>query len=196
MMSSFVKCRDAVALRSRIHRARFGQSAQVVCHLQQHRLDVQQDDEMAAYLADAGNEFAAYPGAEIGRCRYRAGIRPDTRLFERSAGELTGLTWEEAGRQWPEMKKGKAAAVFQQAAAAYPRGESLELVYRRAAEALDEAIATEQRVVVISHELTLKALLAHLMAGKLDDAAFALQVENGRPISLVRHNGRWERLGQ
>jgi broad specificity phosphatase PhoE len=118
--------------------------------------------------------------------------RPETRLFERSAGELTGLTWDEAARVWPEMKKGRAAAVFTQASAAYPRGESLAIVYRRAVEALDEALATERRVIVVSHELTIKALVAYLTRGTIDDAAFALKVENGKPISLVRRNGKWE----
>ena len=33
-------------------------------------------------------------------------LRPEPRLFERSAGELTSLTWEEAALRWPEMQKG------------------------------------------------------------------------------------------
>lgn len=119
-------------------------------------------------------------------------MRPDTRLFERSAGDLASLTWEEAARLWPEMKKGKDAAVFRQAGASYPNGESLETVYRRAAAAIDDAMAHERRIIVVSHELTIKALVAYLTRGKIDDAAFALKVENAKPISLIRRDGKWE----
>lgn len=129
-------------------------------------------------------------GAQLGETG-AVRIRPDTRLFERSAGDLTSLTWEEAGQRWPEMRKGAEASVFHQAAAAYPGGESLALVYQRASAALEEAMATERRVVVVSHELTIKALLAYLTRGAIDDAAFALKVENGKPISLVRRDGKW-----
>ena len=118
--------------------------------------------------------------------------RPDTRLFERSAGDLTNLTWDEAAHVWPEMNKARNAAVFKQAGAAYPHGESLEMVYRRATAALDDAIANEHRVIVVSHELTIKAMVAYLTRGKIDDSAFALKVENAKPISLVRRDGKWE----
>ena len=117
--------------------------------------------------------------------------RPDTRLFERSAGDVTNLTWEEAALRWPEMKKGRQAAVFNQATAGYPNGESLDMVYRRAAAAIDEAIASERRIIVISHELTIKTLVAHLTQGRIDDSAFALKVENAKAITLVRENNTW-----
>ena len=117
--------------------------------------------------------------------------RPDTRLFERSAGDVTNLTWGEAAQVWPEMKKGRNALVFSRIDAAYPNGESLEMVYRRASSAIDEAIASERRVIVVSHELTIKALVAHLTNGKIDDKAFSLVVENAKPITLVRTDGKW-----
>ena len=118
--------------------------------------------------------------------------RPDTRLFERSAGDLTNLTWEEAAQVWPEMKKGRDAAVFKQAAAGYPNGESLEIVYHRAAAAIDDATASERRVIVVSHELTLKALVAYLTRGKIDDDAFKLQVKNVAVLTLLRRDGKWQ----
>ena len=111
--------------------------------------------------------------------------RPDTRLFERSAGDVTNLTWDEAALVWPEMKKGREAAVFNDVGASYPNGESLEIVYRRAATALDAAMASEKRIIVVSHELTIKALIAYLTVGRLDASAFAIKVDNARPISLV-----------
>ena len=118
-------------------------------------------------------------------------LRPEPRLFERSAGELTSLTWEEAALRWPEMQKGRDASVFHQATAAYPRGESLADVYRRASSMLDEALREEKRIVVISHELTIKTLLAHLLRGQIDNSAFAYKVENAKPITLVRRDGQW-----
>jgi broad specificity phosphatase PhoE len=116
---------------------------------------------------------------------------PDTRLFERSAGVLTNLTWEQAAARWDEMKKGREAAVFQHADAAYPGGESLALVHARAAAALDERLARHRRVVVVSHELTIKALLSHLLRGRIDDAAFAYKVENAKPLTLRRAGDAW-----
>lgn len=117
--------------------------------------------------------------------------RPDTRLFERSAGDVTNLTWDEAAQRWPEMKKGRQASVFNQATAGYPNGESLEMVYRRASAAIDEAIVSERRIIVISHELTIKTLVAHLTRGRIDDSAFALKVENAKAITLLRKDGKW-----
>ena len=119
-------------------------------------------------------------------------LRPDTRIFERSAGSLTNLTWPEAAQHWPEMAKGRQATVFHQADAAYPNGESLALVYRRASAAIDEAMTQERRIIVISHELTIKTLVAHLTRGKIDDNAFATKVENAKPITLIRRGDRWE----
>lgn len=119
-------------------------------------------------------------------------IRPDTRLFERSAGDVTNLTWDEAALVWPEMQKGREASVFSQAVAGYPNGESLEMVYRRAAAAVEEAITAEPRVIVISHEITIKAIVAYLTQGNIDDKAFAIKVENAKPITLVRKDGKWE----
>ena len=121
---------------------------------------------------------------------------PETRLFERSAGELASLTWEEAAQRWPEMHKGRDASVFRQAHAGYPRGESLADVYHRATAALGEAMQQEKRIVVISHELTIKALLSHLLRGKIDDEAFAYKVDNARPITLVRRDGAWALLAE
>ncbi len=123
-------------------------------------------------------------------------IRPDTRLFERSAGDLTNLTWEEAALRWPEMEKGRQASVFNRVDAAYPNGESLAIVYRRAAAAIDAAMAGERRIIVISHELTIKALVAYLTLGAIDERAFAIAVENAKPITLVRQGERWEVLAQ
>ena len=123
-------------------------------------------------------------------------IRPDTRFFERSAGDVTNLTWDEAAAVWPEMKKGRDAAVFNQIDASYPNGESLDMVYRRASAAIDEAMRQERRIVVVSHELTIKALVAYLTRNALDNGDFAFKVENAKPITLVRKGEVWEIVTQ
>lgn len=117
--------------------------------------------------------------------------RPDTRVQERSAGRLTNLTWDQAALVWDEMKKGRDASVFRHADAAYPEGESLALVYQRAAAALDDYVTQNRRVIVVSHELTIKAMISHLLRHRIDDAAFAIAVENGKPFTLRRVDGEW-----
>ena len=46
-------------------------------------------------------------------------------------------------------------------------------------------------MIVVSHELTIKALLAYLTKGRLDDSVFEFKVENAKPISLIRKDGGW-----
>lgn len=116
---------------------------------------------------------------------------PDTRVQERSAGRLTGLTWDQAAQVWDEMRKGRDAGVFKRADEAYPEGESLALVYQRAAAALDGYVTQSRRIIVVSHELTIKAMIAHLLRHRIDDTAFAVSVENGKPFTLRRVGGEW-----
>lgn len=118
-------------------------------------------------------------------------VIPDTRLMERSAGFLTSLTWIEASKIWPELKKGKEAPVFTNVSFSYPNGESLSDVYRRSAEAIDEHARTHRRVIFVSHELTIKAMLAHLLTGTINDSAFDYEVQNAKPITLRMIDGRW-----
>jgi broad specificity phosphatase PhoE len=118
--------------------------------------------------------------------------QPDTRMQERSAGAVTNMTWEEAATVWDEMKKGRDADIFLHVDAAYPAGESMAMVYRRASASLDEHMLQGRRVIVVSHELTIKALLAHLLRHRIDDSDFATKVENGKPIVLRRTGGEWK----
>jgi broad specificity phosphatase PhoE len=131
-------------------------------------------------------------GAGMADAATLAAARPDTRVMERSAGDVTNLTWEQAADVWPEMKKGKAARVFHNAEFGYPNGESLALVYKRSAAALDDYMRQSKRVVIVSHELTIKAMLAHLLQGKITDDAFKVKVNNAGVISLRRSGDHWE----
>lgn len=130
-------------------------------------------------------------GAGIADDKAVLSATPDPRLFERSAGMVTNLTWDEAGAIWPEMKKGRDAQIFTDANFGYPNGESLSDVYRRAASAIDDYAKTNKRIVVVSHELTIKAMLAYLLDGKIDNSAFKYKVENAKPITLRRVDGKW-----
>jgi len=66
------------------------------------------------------------------------------------------------------------------------------MVYQRSSAALDEYMAQGRRVIVVSHELTIKALLAHLLHHHIDDSDFATKVENGKPIVLRRVGNDWK----
>ena len=113
----------------------------------------------------------------------------DTRVMERSAGVLTSLTWAEAAMRWEPMKAGKNAPVFNDYLAQYPQGESLEMVYNRASTALDEYLENNQVIVIVSHEMTIKAMMSHLLRGCCDDATFAYKVPNAQPIILSQQVG-------
>ena len=130
-------------------------------------------------------------GAGMADAATMAAAKPDTRVMERSAGDVTNLTWEQAAEVWPEMKKGKAARVFHSAEFGYPNGESLALVYKRSAAALEDYMRQSKRVVIVSHELTIKAMLAHLLQGKISDDAFKVKVNNAGVITLRRSGDHW-----
>ncbi|NBB10182.1 histidine phosphatase family protein [Pseudomonas sp. SLFW] len=130
-------------------------------------------------------------GAGIADDKAIQAATPDPRLFERSAGRVTNLTWDEAGAVWPEMQKGRDARIFTDATFGYPNGESLSDVYRRSADAINDYAKTNKRIVFVSHELTIKAMLAYLLDGKIDNAAFKYKVENAKPITLRRVNDKW-----
>jgi broad specificity phosphatase PhoE len=121
-------------------------------------------------------------------------VRQITGLMERSAGDLTGLTWAQAAREWPEMLLGKNANVFKDVDSPYPGGESLRMVHARAAAALRRFLASEQELVVVCHELTIKTLLAELLYQQLDARAFQFEVPNASVISLSANaEGVWTR---
>ncbi|WP_346830870.1 histidine phosphatase family protein [Pseudomonas abietaniphila] len=130
-------------------------------------------------------------GAGIAVDKAMLSATPDPRLFERSAGMVTNLTWDEAGAIWPEMKKGRDAQIVNDANFGYLNGESLSDVYRRAASAIDDYAKMNKRIVIVPHELTIKAMLAYLLNGKIDDSAFKYKVENAKPITLRRVDGKW-----
>ncbi len=120
-------------------------------------------------------------------------VREITALMERSAGDLTGMTWAQAGLEWPEMLRGKSANVFTDVDAPYPEGESLRDVHTRASAAIHRFFAIGDDLVVVSHELTIKALLAELLHKQIDARAFDFNVPNATVIALgTNSNGDWE----
>jgi broad specificity phosphatase PhoE len=137
--------------------------------------------------------------------------KDDPRLMERSAGKLTGLTREEAAKQWPGMASG---SVFKEASAAYPGGtapdgtdypgESLMTLGNRACPALDEHIAeNHQTLVVTAHEMTIKTVVEHLETGCTGDhvdtscttdKTFEVEVPNAMPLPYAKVCDRWVRV--
>jgi broad specificity phosphatase PhoE len=131
-------------------------------------------------------------GARLNQRQLR--LRQTTGLMERDAGDVTGLTWSEAAEVWPEMSRGKDASTFTDADAPYPGGESLRMVHARAIAAVARHLATDNRLVVVCHELTVKALLAEFLHGELDNRAFEFAVPNAQFIELRCVLGVWERV--
>jgi broad specificity phosphatase PhoE len=116
----------------------------------------------------------------------------DNRIRERSAGNLQSLTWPAAAERWPEMAKGGNASVFHDVDATYPGGESLRMVFERATQAFDQHLMLSNRLVVVSHEMTLKALLSGLLDNEgFGNSAFSRTVSNAEPIWVSRSAGQW-----
>jgi broad specificity phosphatase PhoE len=108
----------------------------------------------------------------------------DPGVMERSAGSVTSMTRSDASEIWIPMKAGADASVFVDHEAAYPRGESLQCVYTRAMDALAHYLPQSDLVIVVSHELTIKAMISGLTRDCCDPATFLVEVANAQPIIL------------
>jgi broad specificity phosphatase PhoE len=96
-----------------------------------------------------------------------AGCRPETTpaLRERSVGELTGRSFEEAKLEFPEAY---AALLQRDADACPPGGESYAQCRQRAVAFFEDMLVRHagQRIVLVSHHLTLHLLISHILGGE------------------------------
>lgn len=128
------------------------------------------------YASDLARAFdtAALIGAELG---LQPTLTPALR--ERSVGELTGLTFEEAQQRYPEAY---AAMMRREADACPPGGETYGQCRSRAVAFMDEAIARHRgaRILFVSHHLTIYQLLTHVFGldGTLQRSKLILQIDN------------------
>src|SRR5262249_27603311 len=118
-----------------------------------------------------------------------APVQATDALRERSVGELTGLTFEEARERFPDAY---AALMRRDASACPPGGETIGACRARAVGFFEQALAQHPsgRIVLVSHFATLQQLIAHIIGVEPWPNARALfQVDN-----CALH--RFERLEQ
>ncbi len=91
-------------------------------------------------------------------------LRPDARLREIDVGEWQGLPKSSVQQlpQWVHYQH--APATFQ-----FPRGESLPAVQRRILEAFQEYAESCPGLILVSHNIALKALICHIQGWGLDN---------------------------
>ena len=119
-------------------------------------------------------DTATLIGAELG-------LTPEATpaLRERSVGEMTGLSFEEARLRYPEAY---AAMMRREADACPPGGETYGQCRSRAVEFVEAAIARQRgaRMLIVSHQLTLYQLLTHVFGvdGTQQRGKLILQIDN------------------
>ena len=142
--------------------------------LQGHRVDLElaplgdkQADAVAGALADKAIDavissplLRAMRTAERIAARHGLEVRPEPELREADVGEWENLGWEEIARRWPE-----ACAAFQEDPSrhGYLGGESFSDVAQRALPVFERLAESHpaKTVVVVSHNVVNRALLAH-----------------------------------
>jgi broad specificity phosphatase PhoE len=155
---------------------RHGQTALSVERRFAGRGDVPLTETGRRQAAAAGSALAARGGVELivtsplGRARRTAeavaertgaGLLVDDGLAETDFGEWEGLSFAEAGTQWP----GELAAWLADAEFAPPGGESFAAVAVRVDAALDRLLAAHRgkTVVVVSHVTPIKTIVCRAL---------------------------------
>jgi broad specificity phosphatase PhoE len=108
-----------------------------------------------------------------------AAIQATSALRERSVGQFTGLTFEEAQQRFPDAF---ATLLRREPDACPPGGETYIECRIRAAAFLDQALSQHQgkRIVLVSHHLTLYLLILHVLGleGRAQSQRVFFQVDN------------------
>jgi broad specificity phosphatase PhoE len=122
------------------------------------------------------------------------GLAPvlDARWRERSLGVMDGLLFSEIETRYPEEWQRLRA---NDPRASPPGGETVDQVFARVSEAVDDTIARHQggRVVVISHGLAIFHALAHILGlGSPSAGLKVFTLVDNCSLSSFRHRGdRW-----
>jgi broad specificity phosphatase PhoE len=118
---------------------------------------------------------------------------PTSALRERSVGELTGLTFEEAQARFPNAY---AELLRRAPDACPPGGESVVQCRARAVDFLDQALVKHvgARIVLVSHNVTLHQLILHLLGLPDSDSSKAafFQIDNCSLHHFERVAARWK----
>jgi len=124
--------------------------------------------------------------ADIINARLNLPTRVDPRLKERSYGDWEGLTLDEIEKRWPGASAARRRDPFNYRP---PGGESLPDLVMRVAPLLDEVRGDgAERIAIVSHGMTGRALLAHVLelapkvantARQPNDVVYRIELENG-----------------
>lgn len=147
---------------------------------QARRLAARLADEPLAAVVSSPLCRASETAAELA-APHELGVTIAEELAELDFGELEGLTYDEVAATWPELY---AAWMNEPATVAFPRGESLADLKRRAAAAVSWLRAAHDGsvVVAVTHAGVVRAVVAGVL-GIPDDRIFRLDVE---PASITR----------
>jgi broad specificity phosphatase PhoE len=115
-------------------------------------------------------------------------------LRERSVGELTGLTFDEARERFPDAY---AAMLRREPDACPPGGESYAQCRARAVALFEELLGRHAgtTILLVSHNLTLHQLIFHVLGIEYDERALRVyfQIDNCALHRFERHaDGPWK----
>jgi probable phosphoglycerate mutase len=134
-------------------------------------------------------ETAALIGREIGQKSHAS-----TALRERSVGELTDLTFDEARARYPEAY---AALLRREPDACPPGGESYAQCRARAAAFLAQTLSDHAgaRILIVSHNIALHQLIFHILGIELGaiSARLSFQIDHCALHRFARlGDGTWQ----
>ena len=141
-----------------------------VRHAQAHADLLEREAVQALVVSPLGR---ARETADIINARLGLPTRFDARLKERSYGDWEGLTLEEIERRWPDQTGVRRRDPFHYRP---PGGESLVDLIVRIGSLIDEMRAHDaERVAIVSHGMTGRALLTHVLGLPPEVANTAIQ---------------------
>jgi phosphoserine phosphatase len=161
-----------------------------VRHARSHAALLEREAVQALVVSPLGRarETAAIINARLG-----LPTRIDARLKERSYGDWEGLTLDEIERRWPDEWADRRRDPFHFRP---PGGESLADLIARIAAAIDEVSGHDaERVAIVSHGMTGRALLAHVLelapavantARQPNDVVYRIAFDGGRACAHYR----------
>lgn len=114
--------------------------------------------------------------------------QPCPALREQSVGDIEGMTWEEMGEKYPEIRQSYISDWYHTTP---PGGESPEVLGARVGACVDEVIARGEDTLLVAHFGSLSMVLRHLNlleAAKADREGWiigqgtysAIRIENGK----------------
>lgn len=138
------------------------------------------------YSSDLGRAMST--AQEIAHLTHHTVIA-DQRLREKSLGILEGLTWPQAGENYPEIVKGLEQRNYDYVV---PEGESTQQMLTRTMDFLDEIADRHpgERVAAVTHGAVLSTLFRHLLGIPLETPR-RFHILNTSIHEIAKENGTW-----